>query len=123
MPDDVLGSLEEASKGLLYPSETDAPFKPFRWKARQDELSADEVLALARTKAGTEVEEVPVKDFFAGLADGEDAERFKKLRQALEKQLKGLRVFRVGSTKIDVYLVGKAPDGDWAGLKTISVET
>jgi hypothetical protein len=29
----------------------------------------------------------------------------------------------IGKTKIDIYLVGKTPDGDWAGLKTTSVET
>jgi len=32
-------------------------------------------------------------------------------------------VFRVGKVKVDVFVVGKTADGDWAGLRTTSVET
>src|SRR5262249_15386070 len=34
MPDDVPGGLGKASQRLLYPRESDAPFTPFRWKAK-----------------------------------------------------------------------------------------
>jgi hypothetical protein len=41
----------------------------------------------------------------------------------LESHLAGLSVFRVGSRRIDVYVVGKTPSDTWAGLHTLSVET
>ena len=46
-----------------------------------------------------------------------------KLQQAVDQRLSGLRVFRIGEVNIDVYVVGRTADGQWAGLKTHSVET
>ena len=37
--------------------------------------------------------------------------------------LADLKVFRVGRTRVAVYLVGKTKDGAWAGVRTTSVET
>jgi hypothetical protein len=41
----------------------------------------------------------------------------------LKAELTDLRVYRVGSTDIDVYILGKHPSGAWLGLKTKVVET
>jgi hypothetical protein len=32
-------------------------------------------------------------------------------------------VFRVGQTQIDILIIGKTKDGQWAGIKTRAVET
>jgi hypothetical protein len=41
-----------------------------------------------------------------------------------QEQLSGVKVFKVGDeAERQVYLVGQAPDGRWAGLKTTVVET
>ena len=41
-----------------------------------------------------------------------------------EEQLSGVKVYKVGDeAERQVYIVGKAPDGRWAGLKTTVVET
>jgi hypothetical protein len=71
------------------------------------------------------VEEVPVERFFGDLESSDDVERFKQLRQVLSSRLSGLAVFRAagGEAEVDVYLVGTAKSGDWAGLHTVSVET
>ncbi|HWE97293.1 MAG TPA: nuclease A inhibitor family protein [Tepidisphaeraceae bacterium] len=118
--DELLEVLRKATDGLLYPSESDEPFEPFRWKRTADD-PAKEVAAPAR--AGETVREQSVADFFGALEDSDDAARFAGLRRALESKLAGLRVFRVGDIEVGVYLIGRTPDGDWAGLHTTSVET
>jgi hypothetical protein len=118
--DALLDSLKKATDGLLYPSESDEPFEPFRWKRTTDDPAKE---VAARAKPGAKVREQSVADFFGALADADDAARFADLRRTLESKLAGLRVFRVGDIEVGIYLIGKTPNGDWAGLRTVSVET
>ncbi len=119
MPFNELTEIETAIIGLTYPSETDAPFDLFRWPAGPD--PRNQILAHAGNKHP--IEEIPVDVFFSELDESEDAARYRQLRQVLGSHLTGLKVFRVGSIRIDVYLIGQTPSGSWAGLHTISVET
>jgi hypothetical protein len=121
----VLTALKKASKGLLYPSDSDEPFEPVAWGKADGDLTPDKVLKLAGAPAGTKVEEVKADDFFKNLTSDEidDADKYKNLQKVVNDQLSGVRVFRVGKIKIDVYLVGQTKDGEWGGLKTRSVET
>src|SRR4051812_10529751 len=123
MPDDELKPLSDASRGLLYPSESDAPFDVFRWPGKIGATAKEAVVA--QTKAGRTIEEVSIDDFFAGVEGSDDEERFKQLRGVVERTLMAPRVFRAGAgaTKVDVYLIGKTRGGDWVGLHTTSVET
>jgi hypothetical protein len=121
MPQDELQAITTASAGLMYPSETDAPFEPFCWTTPAGGSARSQVAAHARK--GQTIQEVPLNDFFAELDDSDDADRFRTLRQVMESQLAGLKIFRLGQIKIDVYLIGKTRSGAWAGLHTISVET
>jgi Nuclease A inhibitor-like protein len=125
MQQDGLAPLREASQGLLYPSETDAPFEPFSWGKAEGDLTPQKAARLAGVPAGAPVEQQSLADFFKYLtADGaENADKYKKLQQAIGATLSGARVFRIGRVNIDVYIVGKTKDGHWAGLKTRSVET
>jgi hypothetical protein len=66
---------------------------------------------------------VPVDQFFGELEATDDAQRYRALRRVLESTLSGLRVFRLGFVKVDVYLVGRTRSGLWGGLHTTSVET
>jgi hypothetical protein len=34
-----------------------------------------------------------------------------------------IRVFKVGRVNLDVYVVGRTKEGDWAGVQTKAVET
>ena len=121
MPPSELQQLIQASAGLLYPSETDAPFDPFHWPAGPVQ-SAQEAIAAHAGKA-QKIEQMALGDFFAELDASDDAGRFDQLRRTLQSQLTDVRVLRVGAVRINVYLIGKTRDGDWAGLHTISVET
>jgi hypothetical protein len=120
--DPVLDALAKASKGLLYTSETDAPFEPFAWKDG-DKLTEDRLLELAGAESGTGVEQTSLDEFFR-LVPSEDQPEFQKLAAALKSQLSGINVYKVGDEpEKQVYVVGKAPDGRWAGLRTTVVET
>jgi histidine triad (HIT) family protein len=120
--DETLEALKSAARGLRMPSETDAPFEVFAWEDA-GKLTPDLVLRLTGEDKGTAVEESSLDELFATVPS-EDKARFQKLRQALREQLGGVRVYKVGDeAERLVYVVGKAKDGRWAGLKTAVVET
>jgi hypothetical protein len=136
---EVMARIEEAARGLLFPSETDAPLTPFRWTgeavtgtgsaAGVAEPSRDTILSSVGKDAATPVETMSVEDFFAPVTeeregeDPSDAKRFQALKELLSKELTDLRVLRVGSVDIDVYVLGRHASGEWLGLKTRVVET
>jgi len=108
-----------AARGLMYPSETDAPLTPFHWRATTGATAADAVAAHAKRA----VTEVPLDAFFAELVTSDDGPRWRQLRAVLAAELADLKVFRVATRRVDIYLIGRTRAGAWAGLHTISVET
>ena len=117
----VVEALQKASKGLQYTSETEAGFEPFLWEA--DKLTKDRLLELAGAEEGTAVEEDTLDRFFRAVP-AEDRAKFDRLAKALQDQLSGIKVYRVGDeAEKEVYIVGRTKDGEWAGLKTEVVET
>jgi purine-nucleoside phosphorylase len=134
MPDtSTQATLEAAAEGLLYPSESDYPFTYFTWgEAQTDNLSEDQVRELAGQPEDAAVETISLEKLFKPLTeikdwyeaeDKENVKRFEELQETIQRVLHTVQVFRVGEIEIDVYIVGKDPQGNWAGLKTISVET
>ncbi len=129
---DTLKALADASAGLTYQSESDEPFEPFTWGKAEGELDAAVVRKRLKKGAKTPVEEITPDEFFEPLTTGEDwhgdeekaiVEQFKKLRGVVKKTLAGAKVFKVGKTKVAIYIVGKTDEGDRAGLSTTAVET
>jgi hypothetical protein len=125
-------ALAKASQGLLYPSESDEPFTAFTWKGAEGELTKEKLLKRARKPASSPVQEVPLKDFFKDLTTEQDwhgeeekaaVEKYRNLLEALRQNLSDVKVFKVGTAKVGVFIVGKTEEGDWAGLKTTAVET
>jgi hypothetical protein len=49
--------------------------------------------------------------------------RYEELLALLEKRLRDVKVYRVGSIEIACYIAGLDDQGNLAGLKTIAVET
>jgi hypothetical protein len=120
--DAVLEALSMASKGLLFPSETDAPLEPFAW-GDGGPMTAERLCKLAHCAAGTAIEENTLADLFRTVPR-EDQARFQTLRKALENNLSAITVYKVGDeAEKAVYIVGNTVDGHWAGLKTTVVET
>ena len=118
----VRDALQKASKGLLFVSETEAELEPFLWKDG-GELTRELLLERAGAAEGTPVEETGLDRFFRAVP-GEDQAKFQKLTKVLRGQLSGVKVYKLGGeAERQVYIVGRTPDGQWAGLKTTVVET
>lgn len=130
-PDALLKQLAAAAEGLLYPSETDAPFLPFAWETMRD-FSVDKLLLATRHDRNTPVEGMELGEFFKPLVRREEwfddaerstAHRFENLRDTLDDLLSEISVYRVGTVNIDIYVIGKTDDGYFAGVSTKAVET
>ena len=127
----VVEALKKASAGLLFPSETDAPFEPFEWPGEQGKPDKARVLELAKLPAGTRVKTKSVDAFFKEVTKEEDwhddeekaqVQKFQQLVQTLKESLADIKVFQAGKVESDAYIVGRTEAG-WAGLKTKVVQT
>lgn len=123
-------TLDKAVDGLAYISETDALFTAFV----SDEPIEQTTTALKKflKLGGKKFEEVEFDEFFERLtrprewhqaADKKQIAKYKKLRSALEAELKDLRVLRSGRLHIDIFIVGFLPDNRPAGVRTNAIET
>ncbi len=131
MSESIATQLQQASKGLLFLSETDAPFEVIHWLT-QEELTPAKLLQLTNHPPDAPLEIVSVEEFFDVANAEEDwhdeeeretAKRFQNLVNFLKQNLSQLQVYRVGSIDIDAYIVGVTDGGEWAGLSTKLVET
>ncbi|MEG4582319.1 nuclease A inhibitor family protein [Microcoleus sp. MON1_C5] len=132
MTDSIATQLKQASEGLVFLSETDAPFDIISWQT-QGELTPAKLLQLTEDSPDAPVELGTVDDFFAIATQEEDwhdeeeretVKRFQNLVSVLKQNLSQLQVYRVGNTNIDAYIVGVTDGGgEWAGLSTKLVET
>lgn len=128
---DFLEGLEESVKGLWYMSETDAEITVFRGK-RTAVVSLDELKRQAGISADENGEERDFQEFFTNLTEIQDwfesgeketALKFLTLEKILEDNLKELKVFKIGRTEIDIYVVGLDAQSILTGIKTRAVET
>ncbi len=131
---DAIGPSERisrAAEGLIYISETDSEIAPFVW-GRAESVSIESVTAMAESTGERRFEEVSAADFFARLTgirdwygdrDKERAAKFGDLYASLTSDLTDLKVFRIGTIQIDIYVVGMDADGRLAGVSMRAVET
>lgn len=123
--------LKEATRGLLFMSESDYPFEVVSWEGTE-ELSPEHLRAKAGQGATAAIERRTVADFFRVAAGEQDwkgaeelslAKRYQTLARLLEENLREASVYRVGETNIAVYIVGRSEEGNWLGVSTRVVET
>lgn len=123
--------LREATRGLLFTSESDYPFEVIKWEGIE-EISPDYLREAAGQDKSAPVEERTIADFFRvatgeqewkGEAELKSAKRYQSLVRLLEDNLKGVKVYRVGRINIGVYVVGRSGEGNWLGVSTRVVET
>ena len=126
----LIQTIEDAARGLLFPSESDFPIEPFSYG--DQEPTAATLLAQRGLAADTPVEQAGLGDFFAGLTDAPEdasdadkasAERFRALMNVLEKNVDDARMYRLGKVDIEVVVVGRHASGTWLGVRTNVVET
>ena len=128
--DTLLLALDDACRGLIFISETDADLQPFvagevisrSLAAYLDALNIDD----------QPIEEVSFDSLFARLTakrewhrelDKKRVRQFSKLQKVLENDLDDLRIIRVGRIRLDIYIVGVDSRGRLAGVKTKAIET
>ena len=120
-----------AVKGLYYISETDAEILPFVGKQAKA-VSKQEILSQIKKAADSTIEEKDFAGFFARLTEVQDwfgdeekeiALKFMRLKELLEKNLRDLKVFKVGEIQLNVYVVGLDAEDNLLGIETKAVET
>ena len=125
----ITETLTQASQGLLMPSESEYPFEVFVWK--DVELTPQKILELTNYPPATSIEQVELDYFFRNVATEKDwhdkiqkenVTKFQNLVQVVKGNLAELRVYRIGTIEVSVYIVGKTNDGV-AGLATKVIET
>ena len=125
----ITETLTQASQGLLMPSESDYPFEVFVWE--DVELTPQKILELTNYPPATSIEEVELDYFFRNVATEKDwhdkiqkknVAKFQNLVQVIKGNLAEIRVYRIGTIEVSVYIVGKTNDGV-AGLATKVIET
>jgi hypothetical protein len=128
---EVTQAMAKASQGLLFRSETDAPFHVFEWPDMPGKPDKAQVLAKAGLPPDTPVKVKGLDAFFRDATtehewhnDQEKAEvqQLKQLVEVIKDSLAGIKVFQVGKAECDVYIVGFVGTA-WIGLKTKIVET
>lgn len=125
--------LTEATKGLLYQSESDYPFEYVEWEISEDQtLTEDHVRRCTGLPPDAPVTVLSADKFFGSLTEMKDwygeeetktAGQYLTLKEKLEKTLTDLQVFKTGAVEVDIYILGKSPSGKRAGLQTKAVET
>ncbi len=125
-------ALQRAVQGLLYTSESDAPFAVIQWPDCPAPLTPEEVLTRAGREPNAPVTQQSMEAFFQPLTadqawygekDRAAAQRYRQLRALLEQHLRDAQVFRVGKVEVTVYIIGHTADGQCVGLRTTAVET
>ena len=128
---EIITKLKNASDGLLWQSESDYPFESFLWQSVED-LTADKLLQQVKKSPDTTVKIVDVDGFFSNAIAEHDwydeeqkaeVQKCRKLMEELKANLSDIKVYCVGEVEIDIYVVGKTPDGNLAGVSTMVVET
>jgi hypothetical protein len=125
----LMEELKEATRGLLQMSEADYPFEVFKLEG---EPTPDALRALSGEGEGAAVETVTPAQFFRAATSEPDwkgaderatAKRFQALVRLLEANLADLKVYRVGSVNMPVFVAGRSASGAWLGVSTRVVET
>jgi hypothetical protein len=126
----LMEELREATRGLLFMSESDYPLEVFKWGSAEPTREA--LRGLAGKDSSAPVETQGAEEFFRAASSepewkGESelavARRYKAVLRLLESNLSDLKVYRVGAIDMNVYVAGRAPSGNWFGVSTRVVET
>lgn len=123
--------IKQAVRGLFYVSETDAEILPFIG-SQAETVSVDLLLSQIGNTANAPVAEENFAGFFARLTEIQDwfgdeeketAKKFVSLKDLLEKNLRDLKIFKIGKIQLDIYVVGLDAENNFLGFQTRAVET
>lgn len=114
-------------------SESEYPFEVFLWENEdKEDITPELILKKTGRSLNTPVEWVDLDSFFEiatteqnwhSSKEKETVKKYQNLVKILKDNLTEIQVVRLGTIAIDVYIVGKTPSSDLAGLTTKVVET
>lgn len=122
--------LTEASEDLYWVSEADYPFEVIVWN--DGNLSEQYLLERLGYPPNFPVKQIEIDDFFQWAVQEQDwqddiekaeVKQYQILVETLKANLTDLRVYKLGETELEIYILGKTPSGEIAGLSTKVVET
>ncbi len=125
---ELIKKIGDACNGLVYISEIDAEVKPFSGPV--SEVVKPELLV--QSMENIRIEEGNFEEFCKRLATVrewhneaqiERAKSFQKLFQLMQENLRQIKIFRVGTTRLDIYVVGLDQSNRLTGITTRAVET
>ncbi|MBW4556111.1 MAG: nuclease A inhibitor family protein [Trichormus sp. ATA11-4-KO1] len=133
MTNEITKKLRQASDDLLMMSESDYPFEVFLWSNQaRENLTNQKILELTNHPQDTSIETVELDYLFRNCAEEKEwhddiqkqnVQKFQSLVKILKDNLTDIKVYRLGTIDIDVYVVGKTSSGDLAGVSTKLIET
>jgi hypothetical protein len=125
-------AIAQAADGLIFTSESDYPVavhvvpgagaKRLKRGEFPKGLCPDGAHCATQDVAAFFRPAVATKDWF-GPEETARSDKFKALVAVLRENLTSLKVYKVGETTIDAYVLGRSTDGDLVGVKTTVVET
>ncbi|MFT2007643.1 nuclease A inhibitor family protein [Pontibacter sp. 13R65] len=125
--------LKDAADGLLMLSETETPLEFFWQELPDNEVSDTAMVARWGGKASGKDVHVEELDYFfrnmtnphpdAGDAMHQISARYKQLVAKLKDLLEDVKVYKMENQGFDVFIIGKTPSGEYAGYRTLVVET
>ena len=127
---ELIKRLKEATEGLLWLSESDYPWEVVYLEGASNLKS--QLLEISNLDADTTIETKELNDFFRQATtekdwydDAEKAEcqSYRELVEVLQYNLNDIKVYRLGETEVNCYVLGKTQSDAIAGLFTIAVET
>ncbi len=116
-------ALKQAAEGL--PGSAGARWEVFEWPGTGGLPNPDWVRRRGHHRASAPAAEQALDEFLAPLEGDADASRaagYRALATVVRDQLSDAIAVRVGSGKVTLYVVGRTPDGAWAGVRTTAVD-
>jgi len=113
-------ALKDATKGLVFISETDSPVTPFAWPAGP--ISVAGVREQAGANPDAKVQEVSLAEIMRAVPASVRGSYFPLLVALLDFP-SGVTAFKVGTVRSTLFIVGTTSAGYRAGVKTELVET
>ena len=117
LDEQIVEDLKRATAGLFVMSESDYPFEIIRWDGQAVTITPAYLRSISGVPPDSPIQEIEVDDFFR--VSGE----FRKLANLLKDSLTDLRVYKVGTINIPVYILGRSAEGNWLGVSTRLVQT
>lgn len=130
---EIMAQFTQATTGLYWSSETDAAFEVQLWSdGKGSRLTEKKLRQWLDCTTEVTIKTLKVEAFLAAAVTPQDwhgaeeaaiVRRYQSLLTLLQETLASLKVYRVGTTNISIYIIGKTPAGNWMALKTEAVET